>query len=196
MSEWQMPQNLMSIRTSLGPTARRWISNAASGASGADAPTARAVVVSLGAAVKVVSVMPSTLDALRAVRGVLRAPPNRLRKRASGAAGDPQCRALRRWYCCEPAQRRIGRRALVRGGQEQRQAGVSPQLSGLEDEIEVADERVVEHMPSGCRKPHVVLRPDGPEVGAGLRQLLDELCGRAIVRLPAGLGAQDAGRVV
>src|SRR5215212_10840615 len=101
MSEWQMPQNLMSIRTSLGPTARRWISNAASGASGADAPTARAVVVSLGAAVKVVSVMPSTLDALRAVRGVLRAPPNRLRREPPALQAILSARALRRWYRCE-----------------------------------------------------------------------------------------------
>jgi len=35
MSEWQMPQNLMSIRTSRGPIARRWMSSAPSGASGA-----------------------------------------------------------------------------------------------------------------------------------------------------------------
>src|SRR4051794_28287416 len=105
MSEWQIPQNLMSIRTSRGPTARRWISSAASGASGAGAPTARAGVVSRDAAVKVVSVMPVTLDGARLVRGGLRAPPER--------SSVP---ALDGWQRGEPAQRRLGRRALVRGG--------------------------------------------------------------------------------
>src|SRR4051812_36234504 len=112
MSEWQIPQNLMSIRTSRGPTARRWTSSAASGASGSGAPTARAVVVSRDAAVKVVSVMPVKLDAFRAVRGVLRAPPP---KRSSVPALDG-------WQRGEPAQRRFGRRAFVGGGQQKRQA--------------------------------------------------------------------------
>src|SRR3954462_15514332 len=58
MSEWQTPQNLMSIRTSLGPSARRSISNAPSGASGASVPTARAVVVFEAGAVKVLVAMP------------------------------------------------------------------------------------------------------------------------------------------
>ena len=54
MSEWQMPQNLMSIRTSFGPSARRWISSGPSGASGANVPTARALVLGKDAAFKVV----------------------------------------------------------------------------------------------------------------------------------------------
>src|SRR5215203_276074 len=62
MSEWQMPQNLMSMRTSRGPTARRWISSAPSGASGAWAAMARAVVVSGAASSEVVSVMPPTVE--------------------------------------------------------------------------------------------------------------------------------------
>src|SRR4051794_19984679 len=126
MSEWQIPQNLMSVRTSRGPIARRWTSKAASGASGAGAPTARAVVVSRDAAVKVVSVMPVTLDAPRLVRGGLRAPPQR-----------SLVSALDGWQRCELAQRRLGRRPLVRGGQQQRQARVRPQRRGFEDEIEV-----------------------------------------------------------
>src|SRR3954471_1116255 len=76
MSEWQMPQNLMSIRTSRGPTARRWISSAPSGASGAIAPTARAVVVFPIRASEVVcvSLMQTKLDTRRPVTGVLSTP--------------------------------------------------------------------------------------------------------------------------
>src|SRR6478735_8951004 len=45
MSEWQIPQNLMSMRTSLAPSARRSICSGARSAVGDPAPTARAVVV-------------------------------------------------------------------------------------------------------------------------------------------------------
>src|SRR4051794_20410065 len=76
MSEWQMPQNLMSIRTSLGPIARRWISSAWRGASGAIVPTARAVVVFAIRASEVVcvSLMQTKLDTRRPVTGVLSTP--------------------------------------------------------------------------------------------------------------------------
>src|SRR3954447_25577214 len=76
MSEWQMPQNLMSIRTSLGPIARRWISSAPSGASGAIVPTARAVVVFpiRASEVMCVSLMQAKLDTLQAATGVLSTP--------------------------------------------------------------------------------------------------------------------------
>src|SRR3954467_8645101 len=76
MSEWQMPQNLMSIRTSRGPIARRWISSAPSGASGAIVPTARAVVVFPIRASEVVcvSLMQTKLDTRRPVTGVLSTP--------------------------------------------------------------------------------------------------------------------------
>ena len=46
--------------------------------------------------------------------------------------------------CPEPVQRGFGRRALFRGGQQKRQAGVRAQRRRLENEIEVADEWVVE----------------------------------------------------
>src|SRR4051812_42540871 len=56
MSEWQMPQNLMSMRTSFGPSSRRSISSGSSGAVAAGAPKARAVVVApVGADSKFVS---------------------------------------------------------------------------------------------------------------------------------------------
>ena len=71
MSEWQMPQNLMSMRTSFGPTGRRWISRAPSGASGAYAPTAAAVVVCEDVAVKVLFVMASTVVPRMAENGGL-----------------------------------------------------------------------------------------------------------------------------
>src|SRR3954451_9432874 len=76
MSEWQIPQNLMSIRTSLGPIARRWISSAPSGASGAIVPTARAVGVlpKRRSEVVCVSLMQAKLDTLEAVTGVLSPP--------------------------------------------------------------------------------------------------------------------------
>jgi hypothetical protein len=49
---------------------------------------------------------------------------------------------------CELVQRGFGRRAVIGGGQQERQAGVCPQRRGLEDEVEVADERVVEPVPA------------------------------------------------
>jgi hypothetical protein len=59
MSVWQMPQNLMSMRTSLGPSARRSICSGSRGAVAAVAPYAHAVVVVVVADVSwlVVSVM-------------------------------------------------------------------------------------------------------------------------------------------
>ena len=45
MSEWQMPQNLMSMRTSSGPSGRRSIRSGPMAAVGDVAPTALAVVV-------------------------------------------------------------------------------------------------------------------------------------------------------
>src|SRR3954469_23179537 len=66
MSEWQIPQNLMSIRTSFGPSSRRSISKGPSGASGASVPTARAVVVFEAGAVKVlVAMRPRVVDLRR-----------------------------------------------------------------------------------------------------------------------------------
>jgi hypothetical protein len=50
----------------------------------------------------------------------------------------------------EPVQRHFGRRPLVRGGQQKRQAGVCAQLRGLEDEIEVADDGVVKAVQARC----------------------------------------------
>src|SRR3954451_17938898 len=75
----------------------------------------------------------------------------------------------------EPAQRRFGRRPCIRGGEQERQARVCPQLGGLEDEVERAHERVLEPVQACGWEAHVVLCPDRPELGAGLRQLLDEL---------------------
>jgi hypothetical protein len=72
-----MPQNLMSMRTSLGPSARRSICNGSSGAVASGAPKARAVVVV--AAVKarlVVSVMATTIEARAQRRGTLPVPPS------------------------------------------------------------------------------------------------------------------------
>src|SRR3954454_2341948 len=75
MSEWQIPQNLMSIRTSFGPSGRRWISKGPSGPSGANVPTARAVVVFEAGVVKEVFVaMPRTVGTDLAPKGVLWTP--------------------------------------------------------------------------------------------------------------------------
>src|SRR3954468_10465483 len=74
ISEWQIPQNLMSIRTSFGPSARRWISKGPSGASGANVPTARAVVVFEAGGVTVVGAMPGTVGTHMAPKGVLWTP--------------------------------------------------------------------------------------------------------------------------
>jgi hypothetical protein len=60
----------------------------------------------------------------------------------------------------------------------------------------LAHERVVEAVQACCAEAHVVLWPDGPELGTGLRQLLDELSGSGIVRVSSGFGAQDARGVV
>src|SRR3954454_14097804 len=57
MSEWQMPQNLMSMWTSSGPSARRSMCSGASGALAEGAPTAWAVVVVGDASVLVSSVI-------------------------------------------------------------------------------------------------------------------------------------------
>src|SRR3954451_20746406 len=75
MSEWQIPQNFMSIRTSFGPSGRRWISKGPSGASGANVPTARAVVVFEAGVVKEAFVaMPRTVGTDLAQKGVLWTP--------------------------------------------------------------------------------------------------------------------------
>src|SRR3954469_15597307 len=50
----------------------------------------------------------------------------------------------------ESVQRCFGRRPLARGGQQQCQAGVCPQFGGLEDEIEIAEERVVKPVQASC----------------------------------------------
>jgi len=73
-------------------------------------------------------------------------------------AGHGQRRHSRRAVIrSEPAKRRFGRRPRVRGGQQKRQAGVCSQLRGLEDEVELAHERVVEPV-QACRwETHVVL---------------------------------------
>src|SRR3954451_13249609 len=74
MSEWQIPQNLMSIRTSFGPSSRRSISKGPSGASGANVPTARAVVVFEAGGVKVLVAMRRKVGTHLASKGVLLTP--------------------------------------------------------------------------------------------------------------------------
>src|SRR4051794_3381686 len=105
MSEWQIPQNLMSIRTSFGPRARRSISSGPSGASGVKAPTARAVVVREGVAVNEVVDMTLTVRPHKAPKGGLRAPLSRLRG--------------------------VDRRAEIRDFLISRRAKVSPEAAGL-----------------------------------------------------------------
>jgi len=58
---------------------------------------------------------------------------------------------------CEAVQRRFGRGPLFRGGQQERQAGIGPQRRGLEDEIELAHERVLEPVQASGREAYVVL---------------------------------------
>src|SRR4051812_5953580 len=95
----------MSIRTSLAPSARRSISNGPSGPSGANAPTARAVVFWDDWAVKEVVAMAVTVGPYKASKGGLRAPLSRL--------GG------------------VDRRAEIRDFLISRRAKVSPEAAGL-----------------------------------------------------------------
>src|SRR3954451_20818275 len=104
MSEWQIPQNLMSIRTSLGPSARRSISSGPSGASGANVPTARAVVVRDDGTANEVVAMQSRYVRTRPRKGGCE-PPSRLRQ--------------------------VDRRAEIRDFLISRRAKVSPEAAGL-----------------------------------------------------------------
>ena len=79
------------------------------------------------------------------------------RRRAASNVGWSVPSLDARGHRREPAQRRFGRRPLFRGGQQKRQAGVCPQRRGLEDEIELAHERVVEPVQACCGEAHVVL---------------------------------------
>jgi non-canonical (house-cleaning) NTP pyrophosphatase len=54
-------------------------------------------------------------------------------------------------------QGRFGWRALGAGGQQKCQAGVCSQRCGLEDEVELAHERVMEAVQACCGEAHVVL---------------------------------------
>src|SRR5881628_978941 len=94
----------MSIRTSFGPSARRSISSGPSGPSGANVPTARAVVVWEVGAVKEVVVMPMTVGPRKPREGGCE-PPSRLRQ--------------------------VDRRAEIRDFLISRRAKVGPEAAGL-----------------------------------------------------------------
>jgi hypothetical protein len=50
-------------------------------------------------------------------------------------------------------QRRLGGRSWICGGQQDGEAGVSPESGCFEDEVEVADVGVVEVVPAVCWEP-------------------------------------------
>src|SRR4028119_2424887 len=60
-------------------------------------------------------------------------------------------------------QRRFGRRTWVCGGQQERTVWVRAQCCRLEDEVEIADERVVEPVSARCRGGRA---GEGPGPGA------------------------------
>src|SRR5947209_5546441 len=103
----------MSIRTSFGPSARRWTSSGPSGASGASVPTARAVVVFEDGAVKVSVAMARKVGTGLRPKGVLLAP-------------------------LSPRLRHVDRRAEIREFLVSRRAKVSPDDAGVyvpEDDV-------------------------------------------------------------
>ena len=72
MSEWQMPQNLMSMRTSLGPIGRRSICSGSRAAVADAAPTALAVVVAEDDGALLISVTNPTMGRGRVLTRTLR----------------------------------------------------------------------------------------------------------------------------
>ena len=70
------------------------------------------------------------------------------------------------------------------------------QFHGLEGEVQVADDGVVQLLAAGAVEAHVVGRPPGPERLAAGRQLADEVGERLVVGVAARLGAQHGDDVV
>jgi hypothetical protein len=74
--------------------------------------------------------------------------------------------------------------------------GSAGQLEGLERQVEVADDRVVDELDAGGVYADVVGGPADPELVAAGGQLPDQIRDSSIVGVAAGLGAQQGDRVV
>src|SRR3954470_659420 len=96
----------------------------------------------------------------------------------------------------------LGRRAGFGGvdGQGQLPAVLGGQIEGVVNQLEEADGGMSELLGPGVVQPYVVRSPTGAELLADRGQLADELAQVLVVRVAAGLGAQqgdgDVGRGV
>ncbi len=79
---------------------------------------------------------------------------------------------------------------------EEALAGIGSQREGLERQLQVPDDRVVEALHAAGMDPDVVGCPSAPELLAAGRQLPDQVRQLPVVGIAAGLGAQQGGRVV
>src|SRR6266545_4433703 len=101
-------------------------------------------------------------------------------------AGSAASTAIRlpRWL---PGLGGVGEEAL---------AGIGGQREGLERQLEVPDDRVVEALHAGGVDPDVVGGPSATELLAAGGQLPDQIRQLPVVGVAAGLGAQQGDRVV
>jgi hypothetical protein len=80
----------------------------------------------------------------------------------------------------------IGEQALARFGGDR---------EGLERELKVPDDRVVNELDAGGVDPDIMRGPPDPELVAAGGQLPDQVRQSPVVGIPAGLGAQQGDRV-
>jgi hypothetical protein len=90
----------------------------------------------------------------------------------------------------------LGGRSGLGGVGEEALAGVGGQGEGLEGQVEVADDGMVEELDAAGVDPDVVRGPAPAELFAAGGQLPDQVREVPVVRVAAGFGAQQGDGVV